>query len=288
MNIWEEEKISFSGHDSFPCRNVWLKKGYDFIKNGNNFNSEDAVVELGVGKNMVSAIRYWMRAFDLTDSDNNLTDLAEFIFANDGKDPYLEDIATLWLLHFHLVSKAYASVYNIIFNEFRRERTEFDFVQFLNYLKRKQDLGKVSFSENSVKTDFSVFTRMYASDDEPTSDIEELLVNLLSDLQLVNKKNKRFSIQNDERKSLPDEIILYAILKQNEGSSISVSVLENQLNNVCSIFALNRSGLQSKIEDIIASNNGTITYNDEAGIRVMQFKNNRPEPFEILNRYYAH
>jgi hypothetical protein len=287
MNIWEEERISFSGHDSFPCRNVWLKKGYDFIKDGHDFNNEDAVVELGVGKNMVSAIRYWMRAFDLTDNQDNLTDLAEFIFASGGRDPYLEDIATLWLLHFHLVSKAYASIYNIIFNEFRREKIEFDIIQFLNYLKRKQDLGKVSFNENSVKTDFGVFTRMYESDDEPTSDIEELLVNLLSDLQLVNKKGKKFSIQNDERRSLPDDIILYAILRQNSGSSISVSTLENQLNNVCSIFALNRSGLQSKIEDIVSSNNGAITYNDEAGIREIQFKEKRPEPFEILNRYYA-
>lgn len=287
MNIWEEERISFSGHDSFPCRNVWLKKGYDFIKNGSNFNSEDAVVELGVGKNMVSAIRYWMRAFDLTDNGDNLTDLADLIFADDGKDPYLEDIATLWILHFHLVSKSYASIYNIIFNEFRRERIEFDFAQFLNYLKRKQDLGKVTFNENSVKTDFSVFTRMYANDEESTTDIEDLLINLLCDLQIVNQKKTRFSIQNDERKSLPDEIVLYAILKQNEGSSISVSILENQLNNVCSIFALNRSGLQSKIEDIVASNNGAITYNDEAGIREIQFKESRPEPFEILKRYYA-
>ena len=31
-------KYSFSGHESFPCKSLWLKKGYDFVmaaqKNG--------------------------------------------------------------------------------------------------------------------------------------------------------------------------------------------------------------------------------------------------------------
>ena len=49
-----EKRLVFSGHESFQCRNLWLKKGYDFIKNGNSFNDEDAVVKLGVGKNMVT------------------------------------------------------------------------------------------------------------------------------------------------------------------------------------------------------------------------------------------
>lgn len=53
-------KPTFSGHETFQCRHLWLKKGYDFVKSGKAFSDEDAVVELGVGKNMVTAIRYWM------------------------------------------------------------------------------------------------------------------------------------------------------------------------------------------------------------------------------------
>ena len=53
----------FSGHETFKCKTHWLKRGYDFICNGCNFNDEDAVVRLGVGKNMVSSIKYWMKAF---------------------------------------------------------------------------------------------------------------------------------------------------------------------------------------------------------------------------------
>lgn len=49
-------KFTFSGHESFQCRQLWLKKGYDFVNKKKSFNDEDAVVELGVGKNMVSSI----------------------------------------------------------------------------------------------------------------------------------------------------------------------------------------------------------------------------------------
>lgn len=57
-------KLRFSGHESFQCRNLWLKKGYDYLKSKREykspFNEEWAVIDLGVGKNMVSSIRFWM------------------------------------------------------------------------------------------------------------------------------------------------------------------------------------------------------------------------------------
>ena len=59
----------FSGHESFPCKSLWLKKGYDFVVGGNDFNSPDAVITLGVGKNMVASIRFWLRAFGVTKND---------------------------------------------------------------------------------------------------------------------------------------------------------------------------------------------------------------------------
>jgi hypothetical protein len=67
--IKESIKYVFSGHDSFQCRKLWLKKGYDFLQQGKNFNDEDAVVQLGVGKNMVSSIRFWLKAFIIIDRD---------------------------------------------------------------------------------------------------------------------------------------------------------------------------------------------------------------------------
>ena len=91
-------KFTFSGHESFQCRQLWLKKGFDYIKSGKSFNDDDAVVILGVGKNMVASIRFWMKAFGLIGIDDVLTPFAEKLLSDTGWDPYLEDEASLWLL----------------------------------------------------------------------------------------------------------------------------------------------------------------------------------------------
>ena len=41
----EIPKYTFSGHDSFQCRQLWLKKGYDYVHEWQSFNDEDAVVK---------------------------------------------------------------------------------------------------------------------------------------------------------------------------------------------------------------------------------------------------
>lgn len=151
----------FSGHESFHCRSLWLKKGYDFIYSKGKFNDPKAVVELGVGKNMVSAINYWMKSFGLIQKDSSLSDISNFLFGKNGVDPYLENTATLWLLHYHLVTESIASIYSYVYNEFRKKRIEFNKIQLLNFLKHKCEETNTTFNEKTVNRDISVFLRNY-------------------------------------------------------------------------------------------------------------------------------
>jgi hypothetical protein len=131
-------KIGFSGHETFVCRTFWLKKGYDFLKEGQSFSQEDAVVRLGVGKNMVTAINFWMRGFYMLDRESNvITTLATYLF--EGKDPFLEDIASLWLLHYSVVKNQKVFIFNIFFNEFTKERNEFTKEHLIGFMKRKTE-----------------------------------------------------------------------------------------------------------------------------------------------------
>lgn len=59
---------SFSGHESFACKSLWLKKGYDFVVQERDFDAPDAVIHLDVGKNKVSSIRYWLKVCDIYDN----------------------------------------------------------------------------------------------------------------------------------------------------------------------------------------------------------------------------
>ena len=181
--------IHFSGHESFPCRTLWLKKGYDFIKNNGNFNADDAVVTLGVGKNMVSAIRYWYKVFGF--NSEKFGWIADYLFDNNnGKDKYLEDLATLWLLHFLIVYYNDATLYNVFFAMFQRERKVFDREHILNFVKRKlvEAQKETAFNENTVRRDIATLLLNYCLPKKPQSNDE--YSTLLLDLDLIRQTDK--------------------------------------------------------------------------------------------------
>lgn len=283
-----QTKFTFSGHESFQCRHLWLKKGYDFVNKKKAFSNDDAVVELGVGKNMVSSIRFWMKSFNLLTNTDELTDFAHKILSDDGYDPYMEDEGTLWLLHYQLVKKGYASTYSIVFNELRKERIEFTKDNFIFYIKRKSETEKFyQFNEKTLQEDFSVFSKMYLHSGAQSKDREDSFLGLLTDLNLVKCYNKGkeefFIIENSERTEIPDEIILFAIL-DNENFDLSVS-LNTIENGVGTIFAINKPGLQTKIESL-STKFPNMVFNDQAGIKELQFRE-KPTAYSILDEYYT-
>lgn len=283
-------RYSFSGHESFQCRHLWLKKGFDYIKSGKSFTDESAVLELGVGKNMVSSIRFWMKAFNILDEKDVITPLANKLFNDrNGWDKYIEDEATLWLLHYHLVKKGYASTYQMMFNEFRKEKIEFTKINFENYIQRKSEEQGFSINKNTIKDDFEVFLKMYLRSDSSSKD--DSYSGIFTELEFVKSvgrgENKHYVIENSERSEIPDEIILYCILENgNFDSSLNLSSIEQEQDSVGSIFAINRSGLFNKIEGIIEKFKKEIYFSDHAGVRELQFKS-KPDPLTVLERYYA-
>jgi hypothetical protein len=286
-------KLTFSGHDTFHCRHLWLKKGYEFIKSGKKFTDVDAVVFLGVGKNMVSSIRFWMKAFDLIDDNDELKEIAHKIFADkNGWDPFLEDDATLWILHHNLVKKGLASTYNLVFNELRKEKIEFSRKNYVDFINRKCQLNNIRLTSlNTLNDDFGVFTKMYLRTDLQSKDKEDTFSGILTELDLITEFKKGAEtylvIENKDRDDIPEEILLYAILSDDRfDRSVNVRSLEIEDNSLASIFAITRTGLINKIENL--SNNKKfkfLKYSDHAGIKELQF-DNRIDPLEILNKYY--
>ncbi len=111
----------FSGHESFACRYAWLPKAYAALKNDPALfvNEEVAMLELGIGKNMVKSLRFWvdvMGVAEATQPDAPVkglkpTSFATQVFEREGYDPYLEDVRTRWLLHWKLSSRADAPLF---------------------------------------------------------------------------------------------------------------------------------------------------------------------------------
>lgn len=272
--------MRFSGHESFHCRSFWLKKGYDHLSDGNEFK-DDAPILLGVGKNMVASIRHWIKSFGLIENgEDKINPIADKIFRNDGWDPYLEDEGTLWLLHYWVVTKEYASIYGLLFNELRKRKPLFTLKNFNELVKEKGN----NTSPNSLKTDFQAFTRTYVSKGK-TKDLEESYSGILTELNLVKENDKGLVIEPVKRPGIPLSILLYCILVTNEGEkSISFDTIYSENNSVGTVFALSREGLNDLLERL-SDEYKEINYSNEAGIRELQFKN-LPDPFKILEDYY--
>ena len=281
-------RYCFSGHESFHCKSLWLKKGYDFLAEGYAFNSPDAVVRLGVGKNMVSAIRFWMKAFGLTINDTP-TELARYIFAHDdGVDSFLEDINTLWLLHYSLVKSNVASLYNLLFLEFQREKKEFDKSSLQSFIKRKCSVPeqKNVYNENTVKKDINVLLQNYIM---PTSlksieDFSALMIglNLILQFPASNiEKSDSYYFNETKVSAISPSVILYALIDI-KGDDNTVSF--DKLKDLSLIFCLSVTGLIEIIKSL-ESSFPKLHYTDNSGIKNVQFTGTI-DKFEVLDDYY--
>jgi hypothetical protein len=278
------------------CRHGWLKKGYDFIEVEGGFNDDDAVVKLGVGKNMVDAIRYWMRAFGLTNEADELLPVAHQLIGPNGYDPYIEDNATLWYLHYLLVKTGRASVYHLVFNELRKEGFSFSRAQLQQFINRRViELGaKSALNTTTLDADLTMFIRSYAPSgkEKDKYDIEEESAGLLQDLGLLTITKTdgiRYHIENLERREIPWQVVLRVILENEHfGETISFNDLEVAPDSPGLIFALNEKGLFHKIEEMQEHLGGAVVYSSTAGNRVLTIKKELINLNKLMKEYYGH
>ncbi len=275
-------RYCFSGHESFPCKSIWLKKGYDYLVEHNKFTDPDAVVKLGVGKNMVQSIKFWLRAFDLL-KDDEVTEIARYIFNDrDGKDPYAEDNTTLWILHYLLVVSAVSSIYRLVFVDLQREKKEFDKDQVLSFIKRKcnEPEQKNVFNENTVKKDIRVLLQSYIAPANPKTNEE--YASILIELGLLRENNGTYSF-NEVAMGQISHLVVFFALVHIAGEDKTVSF--DKLQELSLIFCIPISSFLMIIRSLSERYPNEISYTDNSGIRNVQF-HKRINALEVLNRYY--
>lgn len=279
------KKYSFSGHESFPCKSLWLKKGYDFVVQEKNFNDPNAVIDLGVGKNMVASIRFWLKAFDICENDN-ASWLGHYLFDNQtGRDKYIEDLATLWLLHFHLIFCGEASIYNLFFCDFQREHSSFQREQIANYIKiRLIENGTPSvFNKNTITKDIGVLLQNYVlpRKSQSNEDYSSLLIDL--DLIRQNSEGGGYYFNAEGKRKVTKEVFLYGLLKvMGEDKSISYDAIREQIGY---IFCMTDIELIQMLKQLASDYSENLAYSDIAGIRQVQIIKEL-DPVQVLNDYY--
>ena len=274
-------KLRFAGHETFACRASWLHKGLKYLNKEGSlscFSKPDAVVELGVGRNMVLSIRYWLQAFGLVSDQGELLE-DSILLTSIGKkgaiDPLLEQKDSLWHLHVLLVNHGYASIYKYFFKDFFKRKasrtfTESEFVRSINtWLKTKNSSTP---SERSMTSDLKVLIDSYC----PRStgkDPEESMMNLLVSLNLIIKTNYKsegeqvYELNPSASNSISTPLFSSLLIRAFSSSSESLDTLYDKIGYP---LVLNREDFITRIENTCLEFPNTFVYKEDAGLREVQ------------------
>jgi hypothetical protein len=292
------EKAAFGRHETFALRFGWLTKGAQALMGGDPvFEAEDATVRLGVGKNMVSSIRYWLQAariIERNESGWTLTKIGELIFDDDGYDPYLEDEATIWLLHWLVASNPeLATSWWWFFNRFHKP--EFTGAELTTALQDfVKDEGKGRTSASTLKSDSEVLRRMYVrSAPRGQAQLEDTLDSPLSVLGLVTElpDSRSFESRPGQREGLPPMILGFAVLELFEAlgeSQLPVSDLmygPTGYPALGAVFRLSEGALLGKLERLVRVMPDVLAFRETAGIHQL-YRVGDCTPLEMLEAHY--
>jgi hypothetical protein len=287
--------MKFRAHDTFFIRKGWLYKGLKNVREdqqifmGVNGNPMDI---LGIGANMVKALRYWLQAVKLTEEPaggrkiQSITEFGSVIYEN---DPYMEEVGTLWLLHYKLASNLEeATAWYYFFNEFRL--SEFTKDDFVSHLNRFLNNNGESVSDRSLEDDFNCIINTYVpriksnpQKIQPESNIDCPLGEL-GLIDIANKKEKIYKKSVPKKDALHPLILLAVIIEQAKNSKeIKISSLQNDINNVGRVFNLDIITLTNLLYKIELM--GYIKVIRTAGLDVVRIETDM-KFIDCINEYY--
>lgn len=273
-------EVRFAGHETFACRATWLHKGLNLIdrKGLEAFTKAESVVDLGVGRNMVLAVRYWVNAFGLIDDKGKSTSIARLIVETEegaALDPFLESRDSLWLLHFALVKGGYGTLYPFFFKEFFKRKSSRFFTEsevlrnLISWLKENQI--KI-LSERSLKSDLRVLIDNYCLRGAGQN-AEESMTNILIDLNLIRKTTFKsegevvYELNHLANKGINEPLFACLLMQCFDSSSQSLDNLYEELGHP---LVMDREAFIRRIEQVCLSYPELFVYKDDAGLREVQ------------------
>lgn len=305
LHLTTSDKIntSFSGHETFPFRYTWLKKGVDAVgENPTIFADDSGTITLGVGKNMVRSIYHWCQVSRLIEGDvmglNRRrrfipTGLGDSIFADNGFDPYLEDVATLWLIHWQLATNANrATTWFWAFSVFGQNEFGKDTFtsELINWAERNT---RNRISENSIKRDVDCFFRTYIpSRLTKTTLVEDTFDCPLVELELISDSpdGKTYRFHRGPKPSLPIEIFAAALsefwdARFSGNNTLTLANIAYSESSPGRTFLLDEDPLVAYLDRLDNLTKGALRYDETAGVKQV-YRERQVDPMKLLDSYY--
>lgn len=276
----------FSGHETFPLRQMWLKKAFDESINGSLnkavFSDDTAIATFGVGKNMVASIRHWALAcgvmYDTGGDEFRIGSLASEILQDGGLDPYAENPATAWLVHWQLAGRCFRSTtWHWLFNHvtapaFTRQELEEPLARYARALDPKHRL-----STSTISRDLETCLRSYAPRAAGGSP-EDFAEPLLGELGLLHEVHKgQYAFRRGPKTSLHEGVFTYALVdfwdREAEGqSSLAFEAVAYAEGSPGRVFKLDEESIAQRLMGLSDFTGGKLAWTDSAGLRQVHRK----------------
>ena len=271
MTLEGNASATFAGHQTFHPRFGWIKKGFDAAREDPEiFNRPDATVRLGVGKNMVDAIRFWCIALRVlsrlphpTLSRQTVvvpTRIGEALLGDDGLDPYVEDPNTLWILHWVGISPlTNLPVWWSAFNDF--PAVEFEEADLLRFCM--EEAASTTWSmpkESSVRKDVDCLLRMYTKKEaRGRQTLDDLLDSPFRELGLISPApaaKGAYRFNRGPKANLSAMVVLYTALDfvartQPDANTISLHRLASEPGAPGRLLRITEAALLEALEDSV-------------------------------------
>lgn len=296
---------TFARHETFHPRFGWFRKA--FVAAGTDpdmFNHDDATVRLGVGKNMVRSLRFWGTASHLLVDEaidgtrqrhSKPTNVAAALLQPDGLDPYMENRATWWWLHWLLNGPdCHLPVWWMILHEL--PVVEFDddlLVQACQQVITTSTWNTPN--ESSIAKDVSAFVRTYGNITSKRVKFDDQFGCPLRDLNLLTASpTSGYRLATERPASLPAAIVLTAILdyvlmsQVDHANTVSLVRVATDSGGPGRAFRINDNDIADLIEPIVNTTEG-LTLTAPAGSPQLGWSE-APEQLArtVIADYYDH
>ncbi len=305
-----EKTYRISGHETFPCRYTWLPKAVRGLSENPRLFSDEAaaMVDLGVGKNMVRSIRFWSQVTGVTTAGAKggghlLTEFGTTLLSEGALDPFLEDIRTLWLIHWNLSTEIESPLLAWDFLLNRWQEPELVPSAILKALKKEAEKQESRLSAVTLEQHFDTFLHTYVPTRGRKGEVQEDNLDCpLVELELIIKVGEReldrssgkretiYSFRREEKPDITPELFAYCLnefwqKRHATESTLTLREVAHGHGSPGQVFKLPEEDIRTRIDALAQQTNGFFKYNETATQQQIQKYGDR-DSIELLRGIY--
>jgi len=266
------------------------------------------MVDLGVGKNMVRSIRFWSQAADVISPERSrsgysLTAVGSEVLGDEGGDQFLEDVRTLWLIHWNLST----NVENpLLAWDYLLNRAEPEIIPSVVIAELEKEATKYEekLSTATLSQHFEAFLHTYVPTRGRKGEIQEDNLDCpLVELELLVKVGDRetnpligrrepiYAFRREEKPEITSELFAYCVAdfwKKRHEKELTLSFREvaHGHGSPGQIFKLAEEDVRIRLEELSGQKNAWLTYKESATLQQLH-RRQIPDQIKLLKQLYS-